>query len=235
MQRFLSLALAGTFALAAVSFHPAAARAAVVIRTLGHAPLLGGLHSTADLQKAVRTHEALFAEAASQLGLTQEQYARLSYAIQSKHVRWVTIPRRLQMMTWSDGTYVYLIHDVIIPAHSDGWEVDLRSGDERLALYIPMACGNLSINRSKIPPKPEPKPEPIPTPLPTPVPTPKPQPIPTMPPVIPPPPATVVRSFHTVSIIPIILWGLFGRGSTTTNNYYYNTITPPLPPPAFCP
>jgi hypothetical protein len=54
-------------------------------------------------------------------------------------------------MSWSSGGNVYVLHDVVIPAGTKGWEVDLREGRHLVALFIPARCGNLSVVRRTLP------------------------------------------------------------------------------------
>lgn len=206
-----------------------AAERAVVIRSLGHAPVLGRLRSTADFQRKVHDDQRLWSAAADQLGLTASQYARMDAAIAARRVRWVTLPRHLDEMTWSDGHRAYLLRNVFIPAGTEGWEVSLRDGRRETDLYVPAACGNLSVVRRLLPqPKPKARPLPVPTPYPTPSPRPipVPTPAPTLPPVIPPPPQTIVQR-RTV-VVPFLLF----LTRTINNTINGPTPPPPLPPPS---
>ena len=88
--------------------------------------------------------------AAVKLGLSPGEYAQFHAAIDGSHVAWVTVPRHLAAMTWQGGGKVYVLHDVIIPAGTHGWEVDVRSRNQILALYMPAKCGNLSMVRKPV-------------------------------------------------------------------------------------
>ena len=52
-------------------------------------------------------------------------------------------------MSWQGGGKVYVLRDVIIPAGTHGWEVDIPSHGQILALYMPAKCGNLSLVRKQ--------------------------------------------------------------------------------------
>src|SRR5579875_1667210 len=147
-----------------------------VIASLGHAPLLGHLASTPQMQREVREHFKLLKRTAARLGITPQQYEDFRIAVATGDVRWVEIPRHLDAMSWGDGHDSHVIHDVMIPAHTHGWEVDLPSGDHILALYMPAACGNLATLRKPAPPRlavaPQVVPPPPPPVAPSPVPTP---------------------------------------------------------------
>ena len=148
----------------------APAQAQHVLPVLGTAPLLGQMSSTADLQERVTERRAMFETAASDLGLTDAETDELVQHIMSGQVRWVMVPRHLDAMTWAWDGSVYMYRDVIIPSDEYGWETDIRVGSTVHALFIPAACGNLSLVErsaqvSYVPP-PQPPPQP-PAPPPT--------------------------------------------------------------------
>ena len=122
-----------------------------VIAELGTAPLLGTSRSTQQLRDTVARNEGALSAAGARLGLTTEQYAQFRAAIDGSHLAWVTVPRHLDAMTWQGGGRVYVIHDVVIPAGTNGWEVDIPEGRRVLALYVPAKCGNLSLVRRQLP------------------------------------------------------------------------------------
>ncbi|MDQ6768305.1 MAG: hypothetical protein M3Z41_10900, partial [Candidatus Eremiobacteraeota bacterium] len=118
------------------------------IAKLGDYPLLGVLSSRAQLIAAARSHPRRFAIAAGQLGLSQQEFHALKAALPS--ARYVVIPRHLDAMSWySGGTYV--TNDMLIPAGTRGWEVDIPQGEHLLRVLIPASCGNLSILRQMMP------------------------------------------------------------------------------------
>jgi hypothetical protein len=122
-----------------------------VIAELGTAPLLGTSSSTAEMRARVARNEGVVSAAASRLGLTPGEYAQFHAAIDSSRVAWVTVPRHLDAMTWQSGGNVYVLHDVVIPAGTHGWEVDVPGHGTTLALYMPAKCGNLSLVRRSVP------------------------------------------------------------------------------------
>jgi hypothetical protein len=135
----------------ALGASPALAHTTVVSQ-LGEAPLLGSSSSTAQMRANVARNEGVLSAAATKLGLTSNQYALFRAELASSRVSWVTVPRHLDAMTWQGNGRVYALHDVMIPANTRGWEVDLPDGNGRvLALYMPALCGNLSILRKSAP------------------------------------------------------------------------------------
>lgn len=122
-----------------------------VIAELGTAPLIGRVASTQQLQTDVSKQRQIFEAAGLQLGLTPEEYAQFEQRIAQRRLAYVVIPRRLDAMSWRSGGRVHVLHDVLIPAHTMGWEVDLREHDRIVALFIPNKCGNLSLLRKPAP------------------------------------------------------------------------------------
>lgn len=122
-----------------------------VVAQLGTAPLIGQISSTTQLQSDVSRQRRLFESAGTKLGLTPTEYAQFESRIASKRLAYVTLPRHLDAMSWSSGGNVYVLHDVVIPAGTKGWEVDLREGRSVVALFIPSRCGNLSVVRRMLP------------------------------------------------------------------------------------
>lgn len=122
-----------------------------VVAELGTAPLIGQVASTSQLQQDVRDQSALFAAAGSDLGLSPHEYAAFQQRIATGQLTYVTIPRHLDAMSWRAGTQVRVLHDVIIPANTKGWEVDLTEPGQTVALFIPNKCGNLSLVRRPAP------------------------------------------------------------------------------------
>lgn len=122
-----------------------------VIAQLGTAPLVGEIASTAQLQSDVARNRRLFESAGGKLGLTPAEYAQFETRIASRQLAYVTLPRHLDAMSWSSRGNVYVLHDVVIPADTKGWEIDLKEGRSIVALFIPARCGNLSIVRKALP------------------------------------------------------------------------------------
>ena len=121
------------------------------IAQLGSAPLTGEIASTSQLQANVNRQRHLFEVAGTKLGLSPREFAQFAARIDAKQLTYVTIPRHLDAMSWSSGGRVYVLHDVIIPAQTMGWEIDLQERNHVVALFVPARCGNLSILRRPLP------------------------------------------------------------------------------------
>lgn len=117
------------------------------IAQLGTAPLIGEISSTAQLRNDVARDEAVFKAAGSQLGLSAAEYAQFASRISSGRLTYVTLPRHLDAMSWASAGQVYVERNVIIPASTRGWEIDLAEPAQTVALFVPARCGNLSIVR----------------------------------------------------------------------------------------
>ncbi len=129
---------------------PAAAQSHVIAQ-LGNAPLVGQVASTPALQNDVRNQRSVFEAAGNGLGLTPAEFAQFEQRISDRQVAYVTIPRHLDAMSWRSGNRVRVLRDVIIPAGTRGWEIDLVEHSQILALFIPNKCGNLSLLRRPLP------------------------------------------------------------------------------------
>jgi hypothetical protein len=121
------------------------------VAQLGTAPLVGPVASTPQLQDDVRQQRAVFEAAGIGLGLSPAQFAQFEGRIARGQLAYVTIPRHLDAMSWRSAGRVHVLRDVIIPAGTHGWEVDLVDHGEILALFIPNKCGNLSLLRRPAP------------------------------------------------------------------------------------
>src|SRR5579883_1123037 len=163
----------------------------VVISHLGRYTVAGSsLPSTALL----RARRSRLLAAARTIPLTQGEYEALSAELTSPTVlQYGPIPRRLDVMTSGPAPY-HAIHNVLIPPNQHGWHLTFSHGIHRTDIYIPNACGNVSVIRTiehpkkvaaarfvrkpveapaPLPPTAAPAPELTPTPLP-PTPTPGP-------------------------------------------------------------
>jgi hypothetical protein len=147
---------------------PPALSATTVVAELGSAPLLGQTTTLAQLQVNVARNEERLATAAAQAGMTPEEFRTFRDAVQTVKPAWGLVPRHLSAMTWFDGSRVRVIHDVLIPAATYGFEYDESTANSRLRIFVPVACGNLSILRERIvraagiPPKREVSSRPVP-------------------------------------------------------------------------
>lgn len=232
MIRLFACVLVGAISTFSLPIAARAESAPIVLSVLGRAPVLGQLRSTAELREKMRSDSAVFLQAAALIGLTNVQTDRLMHDIDAGNLRYVVIPRHLERTTWAADGQAHVLNNVIIPANTHGWEIDLRDGRTVSEVFIPAACGNLSIDHRRLPP---PHRNPVPTPPPA---TPSPLPIVTpqpLPPVPPPPPQTIVHVQHP-SILPWLVAGLAlfiaGQHSTNTTTTIINNI-PSTPPPCF--
>ena len=144
LLRFLATAL-----IMALLGAPAAA-APTIIAELGTSPLLGPTNSLAELQVSVARNEARLSTAGALAGMSAAEYEQFREAVQTTKPAWVLVPRHLAAMTWYDGSSVRVVHDVIIPRATYGFEYDESTANARLRIFLPLACGNLSILRERI-------------------------------------------------------------------------------------
>lgn len=227
---------------------PALARP-TVIAELGSAPLLGTSTSTAELRSRVARNEGTLSAAALKAGLTSGEYAQFRAAINSQRLAWVIVPRHLDVMTWQANGTVYALHNVIVPARTHGWEVDIPHGHQVIAVYMPAKCGNLSVVRRAVPvvaQRPKPKvlalhtvdqqPAAVAPPVVAEAPT---APVEAPPaPVVAPPAAVAETEFppvaavakHGINLLPL-LFGLAALAGASSSN----GGGPALPPVAACP
>jgi hypothetical protein len=124
--------------------------APTVIAELGSAPLLGPSASLAELQTNIARNEDRIATAATMVGMTAAEYRAFRVATQTQRPDWGRVPRRLTAMSWYSGGQVRVTRDVEIPAATYGFEYEVVGPAERLFIYLPVACGNLSILRERI-------------------------------------------------------------------------------------
>lgn len=225
---------------------PAAAHPHVIAQ-LGTAPLIGQIASTPQLQNDVSRERRMFESAGTKLGLSPKEYAQFETRIARGELTYVTVPRHLDAMSWSSGGNVYVLHDVVVPAGTKGWEVDLQESDATVALFIPARCGNLSIVR-----RPRPhiaKVQAIRTvaAVPTPVPAPTAAPVESAPAFIPPQaPQTTPPPYESVAqstpahhfrwwpllLIPVAAILFNGHGGSTNAPAITTSQVPPPPPVA---
>jgi hypothetical protein len=137
-----ALALALAFAV------PASALAETrVIGDLSEGALLGPIGSTAQLQNEFTTHNELIAQASDRLGLSRADYDEVREDVQDGLARYVQLPRHLDGMAGSHNGVAFAVHDIEIPAHVYGWEVDINKPDGVVRVFMPNQCGNISYVR----------------------------------------------------------------------------------------
>jgi len=246
MRRFLA------FLLCAALPMPAFAQAHVIAQ-LGTAPLVGQVASTGQLQNDLRRQRALFETAGTRLGLTPAEFAQFAQRIEQGRLTYVKIPRHLDAMSWKSRGSIHVLHDVVIPANTMGWEVDVPEHGQIVAIFIPNKCGNLSVLRRPVPlvaqthvaPAPPPaRVEAAQTAPPAPSPAPSAAPAQVaMPaaPSTPPPYGNIAESTapapatHHLRLWPLLLLpliALFGSHGSSSSPL---GPAPPTPPPAGCP
>ncbi|MGZ3530684.1 MAG: hypothetical protein ACXWNK_00305 [Vulcanimicrobiaceae bacterium] len=148
MKRFVTGVVAAVLAASCIT-GPAFAQP-IIIRELVVGPLLGMSSSTAMLQAKVSAHEDRLVAAASELGMHSDETETLLRKVRHHDLQWVEIPRRLDGMAWLTHGHVRVLRDVIIPAKSYGWEIDIPSEHGELFAYLPQECGNLAVIREKV-------------------------------------------------------------------------------------
>jgi hypothetical protein len=124
-------------------FGQAAGARPYVIRSLNHDVLLGTTSSRRELNRRVRLNDTRVRAAAAQLGLSKNEYE--TFRSQLSKAPYVVLPQHLDAMVGYSHERAYVLRDVIIPANSRGWEVDLTRGDRLTKVYMPAVCGNISI------------------------------------------------------------------------------------------
>ncbi len=173
-----------------------------VIANLSEGALLGQIRNTAQLQRDFSSQSTLLAEANARLGLSQSDFQHVREAVAHGRARYVEIPRHLDGMAGQYQGHAFAVHDVVIPAHIYGWEVDIDQPDALVRVFMPNRCGNLSYLR--VPRRSIVAAAPIPTPAPAVI-APFPAPAPAF--VSPPAPAVTpapVAIAPVVSVAPVV-------------------------------
>ncbi len=141
LVRTLAAALAILIALA-----PTHALGRTIVYSLGAEPLMiGHILSASDLAYQSRVYKSTLALAAQKLGLTHREFQLIYRRIQEHRLELVTVPRHIDAMTWRRGTRVLSNNDLIIPANTPGWEIDLPRFGSIVRVFLPSTCGNLSL------------------------------------------------------------------------------------------
>lgn len=118
-----------------------------VIGDLSQGALLGQIQNTAQLQTDFSARHALLADANARLGLTAADFRAVQTAIAQGRARYVEIPRHLDGMAGQYEGHAFAVHNVVIPAHVYGWEVDVTHPYSIVRVFMPNRCGNLSYLR----------------------------------------------------------------------------------------
>lgn len=201
---------------------------------------MGQSTSPTELKYNYRKNEPTVRRAAAMLGLSPEQYQQFRLAMDVGKPNWVTVPRHLDAMTWASAGQVHVLHDVIIPANQKGIEVDLNTGSQIVAVFMPAKCGNLSVLHRPLPHVAAVRNFPVPHVAAVSVPAPPPAPVVAVAAPAPPPPAETAAIaipppvvHHGLGLLPLVglipfLFGGGGGGNTVTGG---GTVigTPPCP------
>jgi hypothetical protein len=144
MRNAISILVAAS--LIASTLTPALAAPTIVVQ-LGSAPLLGVSTSSKELRHRMEGNDGRMATAATMLGLSPSEYSAFRVALSAKTPAWGVLPRHLDAMAFYRPDGVHVLHDVIIPSRTYGWEVDVDESGQTVRVLIPATCGNLSIIR----------------------------------------------------------------------------------------
>lgn len=126
-------------------------RGQTYVTSLRTGALLGESSSAARLRALVRSHRDRLLTAAAMSGLNHGERLALLQRLRRGRMQWRILPRRLDTMAWLARGSVRVLRDVVIPARTYGWEIDVPSARGNLWLFLPAACGNLSMIRTPLP------------------------------------------------------------------------------------
>ena len=115
-----------------------------VIGDLTQGALLGEIRDTAQLQTDFSEQHELLAQASTKLGLSQSDFHQVADAVAHGQARYVEIPRHLTGMAGAHHGRAFAVHDIVIPAHVYGWEVDIEHSNGIVRVFMPNRCGNMS-------------------------------------------------------------------------------------------
>jgi hypothetical protein len=103
----------------------------------------------ADVYAVTHDRASSYSEAAGKIGLTTREYAEFRQALTEGGAIYVRLPRHIDAMAGVHrrNGQVYALRNVVVPAGTMGWEVNLADGT---TVIVPQVCGNLSMNRSRV-------------------------------------------------------------------------------------
>ncbi|MDQ6781596.1 MAG: hypothetical protein M3Z37_10660, partial [Candidatus Eremiobacteraeota bacterium] len=142
----MRISIAGALVLLSLWLGSPAAASPHIIASLGSQPLLGKAKDAATLRARMAAQSERLKAAAYQLGIQPAEYVQISQRLHAEPV-WVVVPRHLDGMAWYARGQTRVERDVVIPADTYGWEAELVESDQVLDVYLPAACGNLSVVR----------------------------------------------------------------------------------------
>ena len=122
-----------------------------VIHSLNRDQLLGESPSAADMNRRIASNESRLAMAGSEIGLSPREFQQFLRTFRTSRPAYVQIPQHLDAMTAVHRSgNVYVLRNIVIPAGSMGWEVDLHEPHQLVRLFMPATCGNLSVIRTPV-------------------------------------------------------------------------------------
>jgi hypothetical protein len=104
--------------------------------------------SAEEVWNATREHSKLYRDAADRVGMTPSEYQEFRNALLDGKATYVTLPHRLDAMSGARHGSVYAVRRAVLPKDVMGWKVQLADGAQ---VYVPQACGNLSLLRGAKP------------------------------------------------------------------------------------
>jgi hypothetical protein len=104
--------------------------------------------SSDDVWAATRDHSKLFAEAADRIGLSPAEYHEFRMRLLDGKVLYVRLPHRVDAMAGDRRGSVYAVKNAYMTDTVMGWSVKLADGN---TVYVPAACGNISLLRGTPP------------------------------------------------------------------------------------
>jgi hypothetical protein len=103
--------------------------------------------SAEEVWNATREHAKLYGDAARRIGMSDKEYQEFRNALLDGKALYVTLPHKIDVMAGNRHGNVYAVRSAVLPASVMGWKVKLSSG---AVIYVPQACGNLSLTRERV-------------------------------------------------------------------------------------
>jgi hypothetical protein len=107
--------------------------------------------SAEEVWNATKEHPKIYRQAAERIGLTEAEYQEFRNDLLDGKAIYVRLPAHIDAMAGDRHGSVYAVRNAYMPNRVMGWKVTLSSG---AIVYVPQACGNLAMTRSRIRPKP---------------------------------------------------------------------------------
>ncbi|MBC5809251.1 MAG: hypothetical protein GIW95_00110, partial [Candidatus Eremiobacteraeota bacterium] len=106
--------------------------------------------SAEEIWNATRQHSKLYADAARRIGLSSNEYTEFRAALLDGKALYIALPHKIETMAGNRHGSVYAVRNAVLPSGVMGWKVRLSSG---AVVYVPQACGNLSVSRRTAAPR----------------------------------------------------------------------------------